>query len=243
VIEQLKRIRWAVRAVLGLGILASTAANVLHAEPNAISRTIAGWPPVALFITLELISKVPTGRRVRKVAKLAATALIAGIAAWVSYWHMAAVAARYGETGASPYLLPLSVDGMIVVATICLVELADRIRELATVATPEPVVVQVATPATVATRPVATGHDEPATRPPATRRAPPATPVATRLTGRDATTAAIATLRRGDPAISQRDVATRLDIGLRTVGRYWSATAPAPATPVNGRVPDLKVSA
>ena len=40
---------------------------------------------------------------------------IAGIAAWVSYWHMAGVAARYGETGASPYLLPLSVDGLIVV--------------------------------------------------------------------------------------------------------------------------------
>ena len=41
---------------------------------------------------------------------------------------MAGVAARYGETGASPYLLPFSVDGLIVVASISLVELAGRIR-------------------------------------------------------------------------------------------------------------------
>jgi hypothetical protein len=43
---------------------------------------------------------------------------------------MAGVAARYGETGASPYLLPLSVDGLIVVASICLVELGGRITAL-----------------------------------------------------------------------------------------------------------------
>ena len=61
--------------------------------------------------------------------RLFATAVIAGIAAWVSYWHMAAVAARYGETSASPYLLPLSVDGLIVVASICLVELTARITD------------------------------------------------------------------------------------------------------------------
>ena len=59
---------------------------------------------------------------------LLATTAIAGIAAWVSYWHMAGVAARYGETGASPYLLPLSVDGLVIVASVSLVELAGRIR-------------------------------------------------------------------------------------------------------------------
>jgi hypothetical protein len=64
------------------------------------------------------------------VARFAATAAIAGIAGWVSYWHMVGVAARYGETGASPYLLPVSVDGLIVVASVCLVELAGRIRQV-----------------------------------------------------------------------------------------------------------------
>ncbi len=136
VLPQLRRVRWAVRATLVLGVAASVAANVLHALDNPISQAIAAWPPLALLLTVELISRVPVHRRSLAVTRLVATAAIAGIAAWVSYWHMAGVAARYGETGASPYLLPLSVDGLIVVASICLVELGGRISALQNEATP-----------------------------------------------------------------------------------------------------------
>jgi hypothetical protein len=116
--------------VLTLGVAASVTANVLHAQPHPISQAIAAWPPVALLLTVELISRVPVHHRGLAVVRIVATAAIAGIAAWVSYWHMAGVAARYGETDASPYLLPLSVDGLILVASVCLVELAGRIAVL-----------------------------------------------------------------------------------------------------------------
>jgi len=127
-LRQLRRVRWAVRAVLTLGVAASVAANILHADPNPIAQAIAAWPPLALLLTVELISRVPVHRRSLAAVRLGATAAIAGIAAWVSYWHMAGVAARYGETGAAPYLLPLSVDGLVVVASVSLVELAGRLR-------------------------------------------------------------------------------------------------------------------
>jgi hypothetical protein len=127
-LDQLKRIRWAVRATLLLGVAASVVANVLHAVQNPISQSIAAWPPLALLLTVELISRVPVLSRWLGAARIVATAIIAGIAAWVSYWHMVGVASRYGEVGLSPYLLPLSVDGLIVVASICLVELGGRIR-------------------------------------------------------------------------------------------------------------------
>jgi hypothetical protein len=127
-LPQLRRVRWAVRATLLLGVAASVAANILHAEPNPVSQVIAAWPPLALLLTVELISRVPVHRRSLAIVRLAATTTIAGIAAWVSYWHMAGVASRYGETGASPYLLPLSVDGLVIVASVSLVELAGRIR-------------------------------------------------------------------------------------------------------------------
>jgi hypothetical protein len=140
VLEQLRRVRWAVRATLLLGVAASVVANVLHALDNPISQAIAAWPPLALLLTVELISRVPVHRRYLAALRLVATAIIAGIAAWVSYWHMVGVAARYGETGASPYLLPLSVDGLIVVASICLVELGGRISTLERAET-EPAVV------------------------------------------------------------------------------------------------------
>jgi hypothetical protein len=127
-LRRLRRIRWAVRATLTFGVAASVAANILHAQRNPISETIAAWPPLALLLTIELVSRVPVHRFLLAAPRVLATVVISGIAAWVSYWHMAGVTSRYGETGASPYLLPISVDGLIVVASVSLVELAARIR-------------------------------------------------------------------------------------------------------------------
>ena len=133
----LRPLRWAVRAVLTLGVAASIAANVLHARPNLISQLIAAWPPLALLLTVELISRVPSHRRSLAALRLLATAAIAGIAGWVSYWHMVGVAARYGEIDAgASYLLPISVDGLVVVASISLVEITGRIRAGTSLPTP-----------------------------------------------------------------------------------------------------------
>ena len=70
------------RMTLVLGVAASVVANVLHAQDNPISQAIAAWPPLALLLTVELISRVPVHRKSLAFARLAATATIAGIAAW-----------------------------------------------------------------------------------------------------------------------------------------------------------------
>ncbi|MFC8849944.1 MULTISPECIES: DUF2637 domain-containing protein [unclassified Micromonospora] len=127
--RQLQRMQWAVRATLVLGVAASVTANILHAQPNPISQTIAAWPPLALLITVELVTRIPVHRRSLGAIRIVAASTIAAIAAWISYHHMVGVVARYGETGTVPYLLPLSVDGLIIVASVSLVELAARRRE------------------------------------------------------------------------------------------------------------------
>ena len=124
----LRRIRHGVRATLTLGVAASVTANVLHAQPTLVGRAIAAWPPLALLLTIELISRVSVAGRALTWVRMAATAAIAAIAAWVSYWHMVEVAARHGETPVSARLVPLSVDGLVVVASVCLVEMASRLR-------------------------------------------------------------------------------------------------------------------
>ncbi|MFY1632360.1 DUF2637 domain-containing protein [Solwaraspora sp. WMMB335] len=126
---RLQRLQWAVRATLALGVAASVTANILHAQPNPISQAIAAWPPMALLITVELVTRVPVHRRTLGIIRIVAASAIAAIAAWISYHHMVGVVARYGETGTVPYLLPLSVDGLIIVASVSLVELAARRRE------------------------------------------------------------------------------------------------------------------
>ena len=50
------------------------------------------------------------------------------IAAWVSYWHMVRVSLDAGEALLAAHLLPLSVDGLVVVASICLVEITGSLN-------------------------------------------------------------------------------------------------------------------
>src|SRR5439155_7641830 len=101
-LSALRRVRWAVRATLTLGVAASVAANVLHALPNPISQAIAAWPPLALMLTIELISRVPVHHRLLAALRILATGCIAGIAAYVSYFHMAAVPLRRAPTQPVP---------------------------------------------------------------------------------------------------------------------------------------------
>jgi hypothetical protein len=63
VLGRLRRIRWGVRATLTFGVAASVAANVLHAQQNPISQAISAWPPLALLLTAELVSRVPVHRK------------------------------------------------------------------------------------------------------------------------------------------------------------------------------------
>lgn len=126
----LRRLRWAVRATLTLGVLASVAANVLHARDNLVSQMIAAWPPCALLLTIELIARVPVYRRLLATVRLAATVAIAAIAAYISYTHMAAVALIFGESGLAARLLPISVDGLVIASAVSLVELTGRVQAL-----------------------------------------------------------------------------------------------------------------
>lgn len=226
--NQLKRIRWAVRAALFLGVAASIAGNVLHAQDTFVSQVISAWSPIALLITIELISRVPVHRRGLAVVRWAATALIAGIAAWVSYWHMAAVASRYGETGASPYLLPLSVDGLVVVASVCLVELSGRIRALEESAVPTPA----APPAMVLQYDLPVGPVPPPVDRVSTPQAAPRKP-------QPSSRELVERAHKRTPAATHEQLAKRLNLSTKTVQRYRPVMAAEPAPRTNGNIPEL----
>jgi hypothetical protein len=229
-LSQLKRIRWAVRGVLTLGVAASVTANVLHAHENPISQTIAAWPPLALLLTIELISRVPVHRRGLTVARMAATVTIAGIAAWVSYWHMAGVVARYGETGAAPYLMPFSVDGLVIVASVCLVEMAGRIRTVQEQAARIPV-------AAIGTAP-ATPVPVPVPKPPAARTAPRTGTARKRRTGNRTDADLVAALaevpREPDGTVPIKRAARALGCGVDRARKLLAAQGLLHADPVPG---------
>lgn len=212
-VPRLRGVRYAVRGVLLVGVAASLAANMLHAQPNYYSRIISAWPPLALFGTIEVISRVPVSRAWVARVRVAATILIGAIAAWVSYWHMAAVAARFGEHGATPYLLPLSVDGLVVVASISLFELADRIH------TPQPVNSAGSARGPARAKPLPLMS--PARRGDADYRTgmPDAMATGGPGGGRARVAAAIVDLRRREPGLSLDTIAGRVGRSKRTVQR------------------------
>lgn len=57
-----------------------------------------------------------------RLSRNLSAAVVAGIAAWSSYQHMVHVALDVGERADVAYVLPLSVDGMLVVASCAMVD-------------------------------------------------------------------------------------------------------------------------
>ncbi|WP_322753308.1 DUF2637 domain-containing protein [Frankia sp. Cas3] len=221
--ERLHRIRWAVRAVLALGVAASVAANILAARPSIPGRVIAAWSPLALLLTIELISRVPVHRPELAWVRRGATAAISSIAAWVSYWHMVEVASRYGETATSAHLIPISVDGLVVVASVCLVEIGGHLSA-PVVAHPAPPVAHPAPPNPVVDEPrvVQPAPPNPLTdEPPVVRPAPLA-----RTTGSRHRVAELISAIPADDGRSTRqladDLAPLVGVAPATIRRHLS---------------------
>lgn len=129
--KQVRNLKRGVRAALGFGILTSIAANVIHSLTQPHDQAWQVWTsagqaalaPLVLFISVEMVTRIPVHSRVLGWVRLLITLTLAGFSGWVSYWHMRDVSVMLGETGGSQYIYPLIIDGMMLVATISLIEL------------------------------------------------------------------------------------------------------------------------
>jgi uncharacterized protein DUF2637 len=140
-IRHLKRLRWGVLATVVAGIATSVAMNILDAPDNTIARAIAAFPPLALFAGIELISRIPSSNRWLSVGRILGTLAVAGVAGSISYSSMVGTVEAYGLDGWRAVIFPISVDGLMLVATLSLVEVVRKIRQLESVQpAPAPVV-------------------------------------------------------------------------------------------------------
>jgi hypothetical protein len=123
---------WA-RAGFWFGIFTSISGNVAHSyiNPNPPAGAVvssAFWP-LALLISLEVIARVswPQGRwwAATRYGGLTTVALIAAV---VSYLHMSALLASYGEYWITALIGPLAPDGLLVVCSVALLAISDNVR-------------------------------------------------------------------------------------------------------------------
>lgn len=128
-LAELKRLRWIVLGVVAVGIAVSVAINVLHAQDHIVARLLSAWPPLALFGAIELISRIPTSGRALSAGRIIGALIVGGVGLAVSYSHMKGEVEKY-EGAWQALIWPASVDGLMIVAGLSLIEVVRKIRAM-----------------------------------------------------------------------------------------------------------------
>lgn len=142
-LKHFRRLRWFVTGVFSTGIGISVLLQVLHA-PEAggwVAKVIGGFPPVAVFLCVEMISRIPIERWLSGSARVLIAVGVTGGAMWISYEQQYGYIGELGFTGDEVTIFPLIIDGLMFVATLSLVEVTRIVRnlleELAVLSAPE----------------------------------------------------------------------------------------------------------
>jgi hypothetical protein len=134
-IKKLGRLRWACRAIVIGQTLVSVWANSLQAQSNYTSIAISILPPAFVMAGFELVSRIPIhrdGSWLIKVTRPVATASITLGSAWLSYFHQRSAFGKYTDDITTVRVLPLLIDGLMVVAAVSLIELNAQVTILET---------------------------------------------------------------------------------------------------------------
>lgn len=113
---------------LTLGVGASVGANILHTllvvggGHGSVPQVIgAAFWPVALVVAIEVMARVRWPHSIGySLIRFAGVGAVAGVAAVVSYKHMAGLLTYWGEDALSAHLGPIAVDGLVTIGALAL---------------------------------------------------------------------------------------------------------------------------
>lgn len=221
-LKSLRRLRAMISVIVIIGATLSVVLNVQHA-PKAggwVAQVVGGFPPVAVFLCIELMTRVPVLRRLPATVRIAATAAVAVMAGWVSYEQQYEFIHRLGFTGRTAVLFPLIIDGTMLVATISLTDVSSHVRMIVEeIAELEAAAESPAVPVSVAEVV------------PSQRRPGPNADTAKRREEREARTATAGTPRRRRPSAAQQGKPAAQSQSAQQPSRGPRETT-APAAPV-----------
>lgn len=119
--------RWHAWGGFLFGTVASLAANVAHAQQHIGAQLVAAFAPLALLVVVEVSARVEWAPSVRFVlARWVGVGAVALIAFTVSYRAQAALFLSYGLDPLSAAILPLAVDGLMLVCGAALLSIGGR---------------------------------------------------------------------------------------------------------------------
>lgn len=133
--SSLVHLKWLCRGVIVLTALFSVWANVLHVTDVTIPGIIfAAAPPLIVLGTFEMVSRIPMRENAKwynRWARPVVTAALSGGGAWLSYWHQKDAIFRYNSGDLqNATILPLLIDGLMIIASVSVIELNHQIRAI-----------------------------------------------------------------------------------------------------------------
>jgi hypothetical protein len=133
--EAFIHLKWGARGIVLLTALFSVWANILHVTNVTVPAVVfAMAPPLVVLAGFEIISRIPMRPDTPWYRRLARPSFAAGIAfggAWLSYWHQKAAIYRYNDGDSqNAAILPLLIDGLMIIASVSVIELNEWIRAL-----------------------------------------------------------------------------------------------------------------
>lgn len=129
-----------------MGFAVSVSANmadefVKHSRPEPGALFFGFFWPFALLFTTEVMARNEWPRHwVWNAVKVLGLTPVAGIAAWMSYWHLQSLILHYGETEFSSHIAPFAIDGFMLMCSAALLAPAAVAKAAARVPAPAPVV-------------------------------------------------------------------------------------------------------
>ncbi len=140
-LELLNKLRKLCQGAVIFGFTTSAAGNVLHAVETSVGRpavivaifiVIAILIPTIFGIMFEIATRVIFRKEASGLMKVIAflgAAGISSITAWNSYFHQKEAFSHYGDSTQAA-LLPLAIDGLMIIGSVYLIELGFQIRDL-----------------------------------------------------------------------------------------------------------------
>ena len=125
-----RRLWWFVTVVTVLLVSVTVTLNVLHSPANWGAQLIGGTPPVFVFFCIELVSRIPGTNRWLSAGRISASVIVAGLSFAISYEQQREFIVSRGFDGWVAYVYPIIIDGVMVVATLSLVEVTRKVRAL-----------------------------------------------------------------------------------------------------------------
>lgn len=141
-IRHFEHLRWFCRCVVVFATSMSVWANWLHSDKNQWAITINVMPPLLVLGGYEIIARVPGWENPyygkhwwwwlhpRGWITTIAMSGITGIGAWLSYFHQKDAFLTYAKDASTAMLLPLAIDGLMIIASIKVLDLNARIEKL-----------------------------------------------------------------------------------------------------------------